>query len=68
VWVRRFSPPSLRRLPRSPVSIENAAQPFQCSESPYRLFASLRDNSTPQAIKQAVDFLIEQLQQGECDY
>lgn len=46
---------------------ENAAQPFSRSESPYQQRTSSRDNSTQQAIQQAVDFLIEQLQQGKSE-
>jgi len=46
---------------------KNAAQPFERSESPYQQRTSPRDNPTQQAIKQAVDFLIEQLQQGRSE-
>jgi len=45
---------------------KNAAQPFR-SSSPYQQRTSSRDNPTQQAIKQAVDFLIEQLQQGKSE-
>lgn len=45
---------------------KNAAQPFR-SDSPYQQRTSPRDNPTQQAIKQAVDFLIEQLQQGKSE-
>jgi len=46
---------------------KNAAQPVQRSESPYQQRTSAKDNPTQQAIKQAVDFLIEQLQQGKSE-
>lgn len=46
---------------------KNAAQPFERSESPYQQRTSPKDNPTQQAIKQAVDFLIEQLQQGKSE-
>jgi len=46
---------------------KNAAQPFQRSESPYQQRTNPKDNPTQQAIKQAVDFLIEQLQQGKSE-
>jgi len=46
---------------------KNAAQPFERSQSPYQQRTSAKDNPTQQAIKQAVDFLIEQLQQGKSE-
>ncbi|HTV05960.1 MAG TPA: ArdC-like ssDNA-binding domain-containing protein [Acidobacteriaceae bacterium] len=46
---------------------KNAAQPFERSESPYQQRTNPKDNPTQQAIKQAVDFLIEQLQQGKSE-
>ena len=46
---------------------KNAAQIVQRNESPYQQRTSLRDNPTQQAIKHAVDFLIEQLQQGKSE-
>lgn len=46
---------------------KNAAQPFQRSDSPYQQRTSPRDNPTQQAIRQAVDFLIGQLQQGKSE-
>lgn len=46
---------------------QNAAQPFSRSESPYQQRTSAKDNPTQQAIKQAVDYLIEQLQQGKSE-
>jgi len=45
---------------------KNAAHPYR-SSSPYQQRTSPRDNPTQQAIKQAVDFLIEQLQQGKSE-
>lgn len=45
---------------------KNAAQTVR-SDSPYQQRTSPRDNPTQQAIKQAVDFLIEQLQQGKSE-
>jgi hypothetical protein len=45
---------------------KNAAQPTR-SDSPYQQRTNPRDNPTQQAIKQAVDFLIEQLQQGKSE-
>ena len=46
---------------------KNAAQPFERSESPYQQRTNPKDNPTQQAIRQAVDFLIEQLQQGKSE-
>jgi antirestriction protein ArdC len=54
---------SISPVPRS----KNAAQPFERSNSPYQQRTSPKDNPTQQAIRQAVDFLIEQLQQGKSE-
>jgi hypothetical protein len=42
----------------------NAALP---SQSPYQQRTTLRDNPTQQLIKQAVDFLIQQLEAGKSE-
>ena len=47
---------------------ENAAQPKQRSESPYQGRTAQRDNPTQAIIRQAVDFLIEQVKAGKVDW
>jgi hypothetical protein len=46
---------------------KNAAQHTERSTSPYQQRTSQKDNPTQQIIKQAVDFLIQQLEAGESE-
>jgi hypothetical protein len=54
---------SISPAPRS----KHAAQPFERSNSPFQQRTSPKHNPTQQAIKQALEFLIEQLQQGNSE-